>query len=175
MSARVALLRGINLGRSHRVAMAELRELATELGFTDVSTHLQSGNLIYRCASTVGADQQLLASSLTERFGFEIPVVVVEGSRLPALLDANPFPDGDPKSVHLGFSPAALTSSLSDELKPLARDWERFEVRDGILFADFGGRVHDSRAAKALTRLVRPSFITLRNLATMRAVADKAA
>jgi uncharacterized protein (DUF1697 family) len=43
----LALLRGINLGRHRRVAMADLRELLTSLGYRSVRTHLQSGNAIF--------------------------------------------------------------------------------------------------------------------------------
>ncbi|MEL4358774.1 MULTISPECIES: DUF1697 domain-containing protein [unclassified Luteococcus] len=173
MDKRVALLRGINVGRANRVAMAELRELATELGLTDVATHLQSGNLIYGSAATPAEDQTLLTAALTERFGFEIPVVVTDRETVTRVLAEHPFADDDPKSVHVGFASGPLPDTLLDDLVALAREWERFEVRGDVLFADFGGRVHDSRVANKLARLVSPGFITLRNLTTVRAIAEK--
>ena len=51
MPTYVALLRGINLGSKRRVAMADLRELLEGLGYDDVRTHLQSGNVV------LGADR----------------------------------------------------------------------------------------------------------------------
>ena len=45
----VALLRGINVGRNKRVAMSELRDLLTGLGYADVKTLLQSGNAVFLC------------------------------------------------------------------------------------------------------------------------------
>ncbi len=47
MARQVALLRGINLGSKRRIAMADLRELLTELGYEDVRTVLASGNAIF--------------------------------------------------------------------------------------------------------------------------------
>lgn len=172
MTQRVALLRGINVGKAHRVPMAELRELATDLGLTGVATHLQSGNLVHSSTASPESDRLRLATALEDRFGFAVDVVVVEAARLAEMLATHPFADGDPKRVHLGFSPDALPDGLRDELQALARDGERFEVGDDVLFADFGQGVHDSRAGNALARLVRPGFVTLRNLATVRALVE---
>lgn len=174
MSARVALLRGANVGKAKRVPMAELRALAGSLGFADARTHLQSGNLVYTSGATAGEDRDRFATALEERFGFAIDVVIVDGARLAEVLAVHPFADGDPKRVHVGYGSGPLPESLVNDLRALAREGERFAVDgDGdVLFADFTQGVHDSRAATALPRLVRPGFITLRNLATVRAVAD---
>ena len=56
VSRQVALLRGVNVGTAHRVPMAALRELAGELGATEVATHLRSGNVVYGDAGPPGAD-----------------------------------------------------------------------------------------------------------------------
>lgn len=174
MSTRVALLRGINLGKAKRVAMAELRALAGELGLEDTRTHLQSGNLVYGSDASADADRERLSAALEERFGFAIDIVIVEGARLAAVLADHPFADGDPKRVHVGFGSDALPPALTDDLCAIAREGERFAVDGDLLFADFAQGVHDSRAATALPRLVHPGFITLRNLATVRALAEKA-
>ena len=57
MGTFVALLRSINVGGRNRVAMGELRQLATSLGFQDVSTYLQSGNLIFSGSGRSGDDR----------------------------------------------------------------------------------------------------------------------
>lgn len=47
MPTHVALLRGINVGRVNRIAMADLRQIAVHLGYTEVATYLQSGNVVF--------------------------------------------------------------------------------------------------------------------------------
>jgi uncharacterized protein (DUF1697 family) len=103
MSTHVALLRGINLGGKNKVAMTNLRALVTELGHTDVSTYIQSGNVLF----TAGHDTDcaLAAQAITEaiaaRLGVTAPVVVVTREELGQVHAANPFPDEpDPKRVH---------------------------------------------------------------------------
>jgi uncharacterized protein (DUF1697 family) len=103
MATHVALLRGINLGGKNKVAMAELRTIVTELGHADVSTYIQSGNVLFTAQAE--ADPSALAAALTEaiatRLGVNSPVVVVSRSGLAEIIAANPFPDEpDPRRVH---------------------------------------------------------------------------
>ena len=103
MATHVALLRGINLGGKNKVAMSDLRTLVTELGHADVSTYIQSGNVLF--TARADADTSTLATVMTEaisvRLGVNSPVVVVSRSGLAEIVAANPFPgEPDPRRVH---------------------------------------------------------------------------
>jgi uncharacterized protein (DUF1697 family) len=63
MPTHVALLRGINLGGRNRVAMADLRLVVSELGHVDVSTYIQSGNVLF--TAPLDADTSVLAEAMT--------------------------------------------------------------------------------------------------------------
>jgi uncharacterized protein (DUF1697 family) len=103
MATHVALLRGINLGGKNKVAMADLRALVSELGHANVTTYIQSGNVLFTAQDD--ADCTVVARAITEaiaaRLGVTAPVVVVTRDELGQILAANPFPDEpDPKRVH---------------------------------------------------------------------------
>ena len=86
----IALIRGINVGPSKRVAMADLRELLTGLGYSDVRTHLQSGNAVFSTGAkpaTVGAE---IEDALADRVGVRASVVVRTGRQLTAAMAADP-------------------------------------------------------------------------------------
>jgi uncharacterized protein (DUF1697 family) len=119
MATHVALLRGINLGGKNKVAMADLRTLVTGLGHADVSTYIQSGNVLFTapddtdCAAAGQAITEAIAASLA----VTAPVVVVTRDELAAIVAASPFPDEpDPRRVHavvLSEPPSAdLTAKL---------------------------------------------------------------
>ena len=91
MARLVALLRGINLGAKRRVPMADLRELMGELGYEDVRTVLQSGNVVFTGAKAKAAGEA--RSGLEERFGFEVDVVLRTMDELHAVVDHDPFKD----------------------------------------------------------------------------------
>jgi uncharacterized protein (DUF1697 family) len=105
MATHVALLRGINLAGRNKVAMADLRAVVGELGHTDVSTYIQSGNVLFSAGQDSDSDGDALAAQLTAaiatRLGVNAPVVVVSRQELAQILAANPFPgEPDPRRVH---------------------------------------------------------------------------
>ena len=105
MARLVALLRGINLGAKRRVPMADLRELMDELGYTDVRTVLQSGNVVF--TGTKATRAQKLQKALEERFGFEIDVVMRTMAELQS--DRRPRPVRATRPT----TPSATSSSSS--------------------------------------------------------------
>jgi uncharacterized protein (DUF1697 family) len=123
MATHVALLRGINLGGRNKVAMADLREVVAQLGHADVSTYIQSGNVLFT-AAPADADTSALAAALTEAvsatLGVTAPVIVVSLDELAEIIAANPFPhqaEADPKRVHavvLSGAPGAEVSGKID-------------------------------------------------------------
>ena len=112
MHRYVALLRGINVGGRNRVAMADLREVVTSLGHTDVATYIQSGNVVFTSAETdVTALADALAREIAERLGVQPVVVVVPAAELAQVIAGNPYPqETDPKHVHAVFLPAELSA-----------------------------------------------------------------
>jgi uncharacterized protein (DUF1697 family) len=92
----VALLRGINVGANHRVTMDVLKAAVAAVGGTDVSTHIQSGNVLLGHATD---DRAVLTATLERAFaetcGFAVPVVLRTAEELAGLVARCPFSDGD--------------------------------------------------------------------------------
>jgi uncharacterized protein (DUF1697 family) len=103
MPTHVALLRGINLGGRNRVAMADLRAITGELGHTDVSTYIQSGNVLFTAPpdAETAVTAQAMTAAIAAKLGVTAPVVVVTREELSGIVDANPFPhEPEPRRVH---------------------------------------------------------------------------
>src|SRR4051812_27724281 len=91
MPTYAAMLRAVNVG-GRSLAMAELGDLCGELGFSDVSTYLQSGNVVLRARSADERKvQRTLEAGIRERFGLEVPVMLRSHAELVAVLRANPY------------------------------------------------------------------------------------
>jgi uncharacterized protein (DUF1697 family) len=105
MPRYVALLRGINVGRRNRVAMADLRRLTEALGHSEVATYIQSGNVLFSspdtdCGRLADALEREIAGSLAVRPA----VVVLSGADLAQVIADNPFPgEPDPRCLHAVF------------------------------------------------------------------------
>jgi uncharacterized protein (DUF1697 family) len=186
MATHVALLRGINVGGRNKVAMTDLREVVAELGHADVSTYIQSGNVLFS-PDAGDADTSALAAALTEaiaaRLGVSAPVVVLSRDELAEVIAANPFPgEADPKRVHavlLSGEPEAAAAGKIDAA--LARSADK-GARDEL--ATVGRTIYlrtpdgfgNSELAAAVLRIVTSPRAgvtgTARNWATITKLID---
>jgi uncharacterized protein (DUF1697 family) len=88
----IALIRGINVGRGNRVAMADLRDLFTGLGLENVRTLLNSGNILFQCARP--NLRKLCAgieAAITSKCGFSAAATVMTAKDLATIIDENPL------------------------------------------------------------------------------------
>jgi uncharacterized protein (DUF1697 family) len=94
MTVYLALLRGINVGGHKQVAMSELRDLLTQLGFRDARSLLQSGNLVFRGDPRAGAYlEHLLEAETAKRLGLQTDFLVRTSDEWGAIVARNPFPE----------------------------------------------------------------------------------
>lgn len=92
MTTYIALLRGINVGGHKLVAMADLRDLLTQLGLSDVRTLLQSGNLVFRGTARTSAQlKRLLETGVEKRLGLRTDFFVRSAEDWNAVIARNPF------------------------------------------------------------------------------------
>ncbi|MGA8297555.1 MAG: DUF1697 domain-containing protein [Acidimicrobiales bacterium] len=130
MTRYVALLKGVNVGRSKRIAMSDLRTLFTGLGYADVTTYLASGNALFttssgRPAASLAAD---IEARITAQLGMAVRVIVRTASELTAVMARNPLAaePQNPSRFFVGFLSStpdpSLVSSVERELRVNAPD-----------------------------------------------------
>ncbi|HEV3452259.1 MAG TPA: DUF1697 domain-containing protein [Acidimicrobiia bacterium] len=92
MATYVALLRGVNVGGRAQVSMRDLRDAVGALGYDDVSTYIQSGNVIFRNASRSAARIRAeLERAIDEEFGLSVSVILRTPTELDRVVRRNPF------------------------------------------------------------------------------------
>jgi uncharacterized protein (DUF1697 family) len=90
----VAFLRGINVGGHHKVPMADLRNELEELGFGNVVTLLNSGNVLFDTISENPENfEERILENLQKRFGFAVPTIIRKSKTIQQLFDTAPFKD----------------------------------------------------------------------------------
>jgi uncharacterized protein (DUF1697 family) len=88
----VALLRGINVGGKNMLPMKELVGMFVGAGCTDVTTYIQSGNVVFSAdAKVVAGLGPLIVARIEERFGLRVPVVLRTAAEIDAVIWGNPF------------------------------------------------------------------------------------
>ncbi len=181
MRRQIALLRGINVGGHKKVKMARLRELMEELGYRDVRTYVQSGNVVFS-----GPDEhparlaRKLETQLAATFGFEVSVVVRSRDELAEIIAANPLRDvaTDPARHLVIFLAADVDPARVAGVDPADFAPEAFHVRDREVYLWAPEGLRDSRLHKALAEKRLGVSATARNWRTVErllALADEAA
>lgn len=129
MKTYIALLRGINVSGQNPVRMAELQASFTAMGFTDVKTYMQSGNVVFSAAK---AEEGKLAARIQKRIsqdlGLEIPVLVMSAGELAVIAASNPLwtgPGADERLFHCTFLFLPVASGSFDMLSLPAAEGER--------------------------------------------------
>ncbi|CAN5596349.1 DUF1697 domain-containing protein [soil metagenome] len=170
----VALLRGINVGRNKRVAMADLRSLLESLGYADVRTHLQSGNALFTSSAGEAELEAQITSRIESDLGLDVAVIVRRSDELAAVVDANPFVERgvDQKELHAVF----LSATPAEDLATLDHDDyapDEFEVGERVLYLRLPGGVMASRLPDwarllrgTITQRSWKTVVRLRDLAT---------
>lgn len=98
MTRYAAMLRGINLGSRNRVAMPALRELFEAMGFTDVETYVQSGNVVFTATSRPQA--AAIAERIAKDLDVTSPVIIRSATELTRIVKGVPFTD-DAGALHV--------------------------------------------------------------------------
>ncbi|HYK77648.1 MAG TPA: DUF1697 domain-containing protein [Daejeonella sp.] len=128
MTTYISMLRGINVSGHKKILMADLKALYENLNFQNVSTYIQSGNVIFHSDENL-SDQQFaekIRSQIFNQYGFEVPVLIRTLSQLQNTLSSNPFlkQEGiDLEKLHVTFlsekpNPANLTGIQSNIYLP---------------------------------------------------------
>jgi uncharacterized protein (DUF1697 family) len=169
------MLRGINVSGHKKLKMGELKKLYESLGFSDVQTYIQSGNVIFKSS---GKDVSKLASSINEKikeiFGLDVGVIIRTKDELEQLIANNPFAKKDESKLYVTFLSAIPTNVPTDEISKVKNKAEEFFVTDQAvyLFCPYGyGR---SKLSNTLFEKKLKVSATTRNWETVKALLNMA-
>jgi len=163
----VALVRGINVGTAKRVSMSDLQSVVERLGYRDVRTVLNSGNVVFRGVTLARAARRI-ERALEAKTGISARVVVVGAAELADIVGENPL-----VAVGTNHSRLMVAVPIDGDLSRLAvlarEDWSPDAFALGRRAAYFWcpDGMLESRLAKAMIR-THGDGLTVRNWATIR-------
>jgi uncharacterized protein (DUF1697 family) len=173
---QVIMLRGINLGPSRRVPMADLRALFADAGYEDVRTYVQSGNVVLESTAKPAELERETAGLISERFRFDVPVVVRTVRQLAAVVKLNPLGDvaDNPKRYQVSFLSEKPGSDVVKALEAAAVDSERVAFHGREIYAWHPEGVARSKLWNALAGKGLGVTATARNWTTVTTLLEMA-
>ncbi len=105
MQIYISLLRGINVAGQKKIKMLDLKTMYQELGYTDVTTYIQSGNVIFKTKKkALDKIEQNIKKAISDTFGFDVPVLVLTNKTLEEIVQNNPYDKSEADSKHIYFT-----------------------------------------------------------------------
>src|SRR5262245_18138363 len=168
-NTQIALIRGINVGRAKRIAMADLRKLVEALGFGDVRTLLNSGNSVFTASKAAKGDTGArIEKAMTDQLGVSARVTVLTAIELAAAVSGNPL-------LKVADNPSRLLVAVLNDskdrskLEPLLKqDWktEALALGDRVAYVWCPDGILASRLLESVARALGDA-VTSRNWATV--------
>ena len=167
MTAYVALLRGINVGGKNLIRMPALKACFEENGFEDVTTYIQSGNVLFRTPASSSAEMTVrIETMLGSTFGYRATVVLRTHAQMRLVVEGAPDGFGTDPAAHrydVIFLKAPLTSRAALKLVPTREGVDEVHAGRGVLyFSRLTSMASRSYIAKVVSMPIYQSM-TIRN------------
>ncbi|MDT0643925.1 DUF1697 domain-containing protein [Zunongwangia sp. F363] len=144
----IAILRGINVGGKRKIPMAELREKLGFLGFKNVKTYIQSGNIIFSHDKEKALEiATQLEEFILDTYGFQVPVIIRSAEEIAKAISENPFlsKEIDIERLHLTFLKQIPDAEKIEKAKNANYEPDDFKVLNNNVFIYCSGKYSDSK------------------------------
>lgn len=138
MQTYISLLRGINVSGQKKIKMEDLKKLYESLGFKEVITYIQSGNVIF---SDEESDREKLVkkieSGIQKKYGFEVTVFVYIPDNFKKVIENQPFPKDDIKPLMVTFLDQIPNKENLSKLEVIDVNYEQYQLKGKVMYLYF--------------------------------------
>lgn len=170
----IVLLRGVNVGGNRKVQMKVLKEMIESLGYSNVSTYLNSGNLIFESQEERQDVQKTVETALAKAYEFDIPILVKTAAEMKKIAEAIPEDwqnDESSKADVAYLFPEIDTVKILDEL-PVKREYIDIRYVKGALYWRIDRKNYNKSQLNKLVGHRYYQLMTIRNVNTARRLAE---
>ena len=176
MNTYIALLRGINVSGQKIIKMAELKKMFENLGFQNVRTYIQSGNLVFETNETVIPKlEKSIRKAIENTFGFDVHIQILIPDEIHKALEMNPFLRDnslDIKQHYFVFLNEIPYEENWNILKNMELKGEQMALADKILFVYYANGAGKSKLTTNLIESKLKVAATARNLNTSKKILE---
>ncbi len=177
MTTYISILRGINVSGQRKILMADLKKTYEKLGFSNVATYIQSGNVVF--SSGIGLTCQeiakIIGNQIQEHYGFEVPVIVRTLEEMKITLSRNPFlhlPDIDQERLHVTFLSELPLKSNVEKIIALEFPPDRFTIIENDVYLYCPVSYGNTKLSNKFFESKLKVTATTRNWATVRKLVE---
>jgi uncharacterized protein (DUF1697 family) len=172
VTTRIAFLRAVNLGK-RTVGMARLVEIFGPLGFEDVWTHINSGNVVFDGSGPRADIERMIEEALEAEFGFEVTTFVRTATELEHILAAQPFEVAEGDTYFITFLKTTPSATTARALEAASNDFDTLVVRGRDVHWRMHGKSTDTTVKQKDWKIVGQHGSTSRNITMLRKLGAK--
>jgi uncharacterized protein (DUF1697 family) len=170
MTGFIALLRAVNVGGTGIIRMADLKVLCEKAGFRDVTTLLQSGNVVFRATGSDKAVARKLADAIEKSHKFRPAIMVRTADEIEAVMRHNPFKaeeKSDPSHLIVGFSIEPPAAGAAERIAAVKVNKEKLHLGPRELYIYYGTGQGTSKVTNVVLERALGTPVTARNWNTV--------
>lgn len=136
MAVFLSILRGINVSGQKMIKMPDIKALYEELGFKNVSTYIQSGNVIFESKDDKNLSKKIEAE-IKKKYGFEVPVLILKKEELQNIISGNPFlkeKNIDEERMYVTYLAEQPATENLEKIKTIDFSPERFIIKEKAVY-----------------------------------------
>lgn len=186
MSIYIALLRGINVGGKNIIKMADLKLAFIAMGFSQVQTYIQSGNVLFESHEDEASLRKRIEYEIEVSFGLKITVILRKAEELERIIENCPFSEKEVSEAQASSVGESLYVSLLlqapsqegiERLNAYKSESDEYRIEGRDVYLLFRNSIRDSKLANNLQKLDVPATVrnwkTLNKLAALAKAMDK--
>lgn len=174
MNTFIALLRGINVSGQKKILMADLRELLTAMGFGEVRSYIQSGNLVFTSDGTQRQIEAKIKEGIHEHYGWEVPVLVRTSDEIAQALHNCPFAEEKMKKSYFTLFQERPEDDLMSTFREMSFPREEFVIDPNCLYYYCEAGYGKAKMTNKLIEQKLKTRVTTRNYNTLTKLVELA-
>jgi len=176
MNTYFCLLRGINVSGHNIIKMAELRKMFADIGYFDVITYIQSGNIIFNTTSDkLGNIEAKIKQAIAERFSLDIELLCKTKADLEAIVSRNPFAGKElqvEENIYFAILGQKPSTEIFDKLSDINNDEEEIIVLEDTVYSYYKKRLPKTVMTNSFILKYFKKRATIRNIKTMNKLVE---
>ena len=136
MAIFLSILRGINVSGQKIIKMADLKVLYENMGFKNVTTYIQSGNVIFQTTNSKNLAEKI-DKQIHQQYNFNVPILILTLEEIQEAISGNPFlkeKNIELDKLHVTFLSNQPTTENVDKIKDLNHQHDRFYLSGNVIY-----------------------------------------
>ena len=148
MTKYISILRGINVGGHRKILMKDLKELYSSLGLKNVSSYIQSGNLVFESSKSHTELEATIHKAIEKKYGFDVPIIVRNKEEIEEAIQNNPYIEEDLSNitqVAMTFMKSTPSSENIEALKGAIETKDEYQIIGKNIYILLQRKYHETK------------------------------